>query len=307
MRILVVLSFVLIYRCGFSQETKFILKPGVGFTEEYYVLKNNKNVKHGTYVKYRLPFSQIVIIESGSYSNGEKNGLWQEFYNEFSRKTWNAIKEQGQYVNGKRNGTWTYYHLDTTANEVKSERTSQLKSINVTVDQRGSLLRMAGNFLNDQRVGEWTSWNRNGEVIQKYNFSNRKLLAENSIKDTSMFNTTRKPLFVGGTYGLFSHLISNFGVTKIIEKLNKDTTITIATFKIDKEGKVNEIQVFDNSGVKKLADELIRTISTTEQSWIPGLKNGEPIDYMLKLRHVITKGETSSNSKSWKSSFALED
>src|SRR5688572_23061467 len=111
MRFLTVVFLLGINSTLYSQETKFVfkdivLKNGIDFKEEYYVLLSDKKTKHGTYVKYRQPRGQFAIIESGNYVNGEKNGLWETFYNSVNRKLANSIETKGNYVNGKKNGVW---------------------------------------------------------------------------------------------------------------------------------------------------------------------------------------------------------
>src|SRR5690349_19240177 len=86
----------------FGQDTKFILvttsgskkskeeksenrnivpnKPVSDFTEEYYVLKNDEAIRHGTYVKYRRASLTVQLLEAGSYSNGKQNGLWEYYH-----------------------------------------------------------------------------------------------------------------------------------------------------------------------------------------------------------------------------------
>lgn len=307
MRLLETLILVLTTSFCLGQETKFVSKNGSGFIEEYYVLKTDKNLRHGTYVKYRQPFGQIVVIESGSYSNGVKHGLWEEFYNEVSRKTWNAIKEKGQYVNGKKNGVWTYYHLDTTTNITNLEKIGQKRteSVNVNIDNRDAKLRMAGMYLNDKRVGEWTSWNRDGEVIQKFNFTTGQLDFENSIEDSTLWNTNRKPVFIGGLPSLSYYLASNIRMAHTAFKVNQDSIYAIITFNIDQDGKTNSIQVTDNSGHKDLKDELIRLISSTDTQWIPGLRNGLKSEYPYKLRYDIIRIEFTPNSRQWRSYFSV--
>jgi antitoxin component YwqK of YwqJK toxin-antitoxin module len=308
MRLLVTVTFFLAFYLCFGQETKFVSKDGGGFTEEYYVLKNDKNVRHGTYVKYRQPFGQIVIIESGSYTNGEKNGLWEEFYNEFSKKTWNAIKEKGNYVNGKRNGIWTYYHLDTATNITNVGKIGQNKeaqSVNVNIDQKDARLRLAGIFLNDKRVGEWTSWDIHGVLIQKYNFSTGRIIFDGSIKDTVLWNTNRKPIFVGGPQSLSYHLATNIKPTQIANKMKRDSIGAMITFNIDKYGKTNNITVPMNSGDQALEDELIRLISTTDSFWIPAIKEGVKFEYTFKLRYHIILIESTPNSRQLRSYFSV--
>lgn len=292
----------------FGQETKFVQREGQGFIEEYNVLKTDKNIKHGTYVKYRQSFGQYVIIESGSYLNGEKNGQWETFYNESSRKTWNNIKEKGNYANGKKNGLWTYYYLDTTANKTnveKSGTTRQSKSVSVSIDQNNEKLRQAGIFLNDKRVAEWISFDNEGKVFQRYNFSKSLLIYERSLNDSIFYNTNRKPLFIGGLPCLLSFLNSNINFTKILDKIDRDSTYAIISFTIDEQGNTQSIDAITNYDNKPFKDEMLRLAGLSSSYWLPGLKDGVKIALPYKFRYDLLRTENAENFKSWKGFFRV--
>jgi hypothetical protein len=60
-----------------SQELKHQRKSiGSGMTEEYDVLKNNKDIKEG---QYKLKIDNF-ICQIGSYKNNQRSGTWQIFY-----------------------------------------------------------------------------------------------------------------------------------------------------------------------------------------------------------------------------------
>ncbi len=291
-----------------GQETKFVLKEGQGFTEEYDVLKSNKKVKHGTYVKYRQPFGQYVIIESGAYQNGEKHGQWETFYNETSRKTWNKLKEKGNFVNGKKNGLWTYYYLDTAANTTNVEKSGangKSKSVNVSIDQKNEKLRQAGMFLNDKRVAEWVSFDHEGEVFQRYNFSKSKLIFEKSLEDSTSYNANRKPLFIGGLPCLSNFLANNVNYVQIVSKVDRDSTYATINFIIDEQGKTQSVDIVTNYDNKPFKDEIQRLISLTDFYWLPGLKEGLKIALPYTLRYNIVRTVNDQNFKSWQTSFEI--
>ena len=306
MRLFTTLIFIIAHLDLLGQETKFVLKEGQGFTEEYDVLKSDKKVKHGTYVKYRKPFGQYVIIESGGYQNGEKHGQWEIFYNETSRKIWNSIKEKGNYVNGKKNGLWTYYYLDTTANNTNVEKsgTNNLsKSVSVSIDQKNEKLRQAGMFLNDKRVAEWVSFDYKGEVFQRYNFSKSKLIYEKSITDSVSYNTNRKPLFIGSHPCLTYFISNNVDFAQILNKVDRDSTYATINFTINEQGKTQDIEIITNYENKPFKDEMQRLISQTDSYWLPGLKDGLKIPQPYKIRYDIVRTDNSQNSKSWRTFF----
>ncbi len=308
MRLFTTLILIVIHLDLLGQETKFVLKEGQGFTEEYDVLKSDKKVKHGTYVKYRQPFGQYVIIESGAYQNGEKHGQWETFYNETSRKTWNKLKEKGNFVNGKKNGLWTYYYLDTAANTTNVEKSGangKSKSVNVSIDQKNEKLRQAGMFLNDKRVAEWVSFDHEGEVFQRYNFSKSKLIFEKSLEDSTSYNANRKPLFIGGLPCLSNFLANNVNYVQIVSKVDRDSTYATINFIIDEQGKTQSVDIVTNYDNKPFKDEIQRLISLTDFYWLPGLKEGLKIALPYTLRYNIVRTVNDQNFKSWQTSFEI--
>lgn len=113
LKLYVVLQLLSIY--SFGQETKKIIEkyPDTKqVAKEYYVLKKNKNIKHGLYVAYKklnkeeyetLQRKEIkiedYILEKGSYTHGLKDGNWVEKSSTF----------KGAYSNNVRVGVWDTY------------------------------------------------------------------------------------------------------------------------------------------------------------------------------------------------------
>lgn len=305
MRLYTTIILLTVYLSSFGQETKFVLKDGGGFKEEYYVLKDDKKIRHGTYVKYRQPLGQVIIIESGKYANGEKDGQWETFYNLYPRNTWNAIKEKGNYVNGKKNSVWLYYYLDTTnvTNIEKFGQKSKTDLLNVNIDQSNIKLKLAGMYLNDKRVGEWASWDYKGILSQMYNFSTGALLYDVSVKDSLEYNRNRKPLYFGGESSLFEFLAQNITVPETLSKVKGDTVYAIAKFTIDEQGKTKHISVTSNSDNKSLKEEFTKLITMTDLNWIPGLKDGAKAEYPFMIRYDIVSTKPKRNSKIWEIMF----
>ncbi|MFN8347812.1 MAG: TonB family protein [Spirosomataceae bacterium] len=73
--------------------------PFTNEREEYYVLKSDKKIKHGSYER-RM---NEKIIETGFYKNNLKDSLWTQFFTHTG-----TIKEQGTYTNNERTGIWQF-------------------------------------------------------------------------------------------------------------------------------------------------------------------------------------------------------
>lgn len=80
------------------------------FREVYYVLKSDKKIKEGPYLKHELIAGPLVC--EGFYKNNQMDGLWKYYFkNSSTRKT-------GNYKEGKKIGIWYVYNL---AGEVELE------------------------------------------------------------------------------------------------------------------------------------------------------------------------------------------
>ena len=76
MRNLFLLIFLLsVFANGFSQDLKKITKRLPYFTETYFVLEKNKNVKHGKY--YMISYGDT--IKCGYYKNNIRSGNWKYY------------------------------------------------------------------------------------------------------------------------------------------------------------------------------------------------------------------------------------
>lgn len=299
----ILIVFLALTLNSFSQETKFILKRNNDYNEEYYVLKNDKNIKQGSYVKYKMGvLSGIIILEAGEYINGQKNGQWEYFYDASSAHAKNNLKEKGSFVNGKKNGIWTTYYRDTIPDEVS--RTSfgtkkRIDSISFNIDQKAVKLRTVGMYLNDKRVGEWISFSPSGTIAQKYNFTTSTLIYDLTIEDSLKYNTNRKPLFIGGYTCLIDFLNTNLNLLSILTQPNVDSTYATITFTINKQGSPEDFNVISNSKNEYSKKELIRLFASTDQYWLPGLKDGIPINDVYKVRFdmIIDRGTLNESKR----------
>lgn len=262
--------------------------------EEYYVLSDNPKIREGTYVKYRSGSLGFVVLESGRYKNGFKDGLWETFYNAHNAFNKNGIKEKGHYVNGKKNGTWLYYYVDTLNNVTKAKAFGTKKnkpdSISIYIEQDAAKLRQAGMFLNDKRVGPWSSFDDEGNLIQRVNYSTGRIY-DKLLGDSIDYNLNHDPVFLGGTLQLNFVLAFEmkrheiFGEARL-EKICKETTAR-AFFTVDQQGKIKNPHISESSGFKKFDAELLRLISTTENLWLPAIKEGQKVESNTNIRMIV--------------------
>lgn len=117
MKIILITFFILIYNLtAICQETKFVTKKfnsSKQISENYSVLKSDKQTKHGEYISYFLLTAEeskqvkngIQKLEKfiklkGIYKNGKKDGEWIEYSRPFYFQT------LGNYDSDKKVGIW---------------------------------------------------------------------------------------------------------------------------------------------------------------------------------------------------------
>jgi TonB family protein len=152
-----VLTILLIVFASYSfcQDVKKIEKKfdnSKQISESFYVLKSDKNIKHGEYILYfrysdndesliknGIKKKDDFIKERGNYINGKKDGVWIEFVNK-------TEMDSGKYSNGKKVGIWDTYN----GNE-------KVKSFD---------------YDNNKKIGIWLTYKEKGMVTERYDYDN---------------------------------------------------------------------------------------------------------------------------------------
>ena len=175
---------------SYSQDLKLIKKRNDFQTlyEEYYVLKNDKSVKQGQYLKFYEPLmleSTRFIQEFGRYDHNMKNGVW--FYFTISNPL-NPLHSVGEYADDLRTGPWYYFYtpvvndssmlyyigIKKLTNVISPNRKNKEYTINI--DTTGIRLAASGNFENDKKVGKWSYYSPEGKLIKEYDFTQNKVI-----------------------------------------------------------------------------------------------------------------------------------
>jgi antitoxin component YwqK of YwqJK toxin-antitoxin module len=294
-----VIGFSLCFSIGcFSQDTKFVIKNNGGFVEEYYVLNSDNKIKEGKYVSYKSGVAGISLLASGTYRNGNKDGLWEHYhdvsvgmFSSFTRSNRsNSLSEKGHYVNGKKNGVWISYYLDTIANNTsvsKFASKDKIDSLNLFIEQRDLRPFMAGQYLNDKKVGEWISFDYSGAIVQKFNFSTSKLVFDRSLVDSLQY-LNRPPLYVGGVGQLQRSFFREFDMKRIDSGIKKDTSTVIVEVPISEKGGVGEVKVMQNDAPPAIKKEVVRTVALLD-NWIPARQDDHAVSGSYKLKFSIIR------------------
>lgn len=272
----------------FSQETEFMMnKLPLGIVEEFYVLKNNKDIREGTYVRYSINiFSKIVVLESGNYYNNEKTGTWKLYSN-------NQIKEEFNYINGELNGDYFKYQTDTTnvqfETEKHMEQGSKNDSLTLKLKDHKAILIQRGTYKHDEKVGRWDYYNPYGFNYFSYNYSEDSVLLENILFQDSVIikSNDSLPVYMGGGFwGLVYETSPTIAEYQIAfrEKSNIDTNLVTVSFLINNNGETERIEVSSTGCSKYIDKKTGKELGLIDKWHIPNTKKPLYIySYQLKM------------------------
>lgn len=312
------LFFLFIATKGIAQEEenlKLITKKGTTFDEEYFVLADNKKIKHGRYTKYRVLNKGIELIETGNYKDNLKDGEWLYFGDENetifkisgscsipnssiinffmnNKEITNTISVKGSYVYGKKNGIWTTFHPDTISNidlRYSLDKKGKKDAAQIEINQNEGKPQSIGMYRNDKRVGLWLFYNSKGTLIQKANFSTHELFYDISLKDSTTYNSNREPVYMGTKHNLEKSFNKELLKVLLPNGLAAKNDSAIVSFVVDMNGGImDEPQTESSTYSKTQNNEFSQFIKRTNGNWLPGLSNGVAVPKTYKL-HILTQ------------------
>lgn len=255
-----------------AQDTKKITEKHKNpwYTEEYYVLKSDKKVRHGNYKK--LGYKDCLVI-NGYYKNNKKDSTWTEYL-------WRTdiIESQGNYKDDNKTGLWTEFH----------------KVGNKNIPAR------KGEFKDGDRVGVWEFYNREAELIQKYNFDTKELLyfkpdkeadKEHEVKTAKGIEKIKldtPPMFIGGQDEAGETLLdARIRYPNEAKEKGISGTVWISFF-VDENGIAVDHQVKEGIG-GGCDEESLRVVKEVPNNWLPGQLNGQPVTakYLFPVNFVL--------------------
>jgi len=249
--------FLIIVFFGFSfvsigQETKKIkAKTSSNEREVFYVLKTNKDIKHG---QYELFYNKWLKM-SGRYSNNQKEGLWTKYASSAS-KAW-----EGYYKDGLKNGLWiTYSH--------------------------SGKVNTKGEYKDDKRIGVWEFYDNKGVLIQKYDFEKRKLVIIDSTdlnKKVSIYSgqfdgliyVDTMPTYKKGE-AAFLQFIANNIKYPIEARENGISGVVYISLFVDENGELFDFSLYRGIG-GGCDEEAMRVLKMTNGNWNAASFNGQKV------------------------------
>lgn len=288
------LSFIFILFITFhisAQELKTVtIKDQSNYIrEEISVLVSDIKVKQGVYRLYK--YDKLAM--EGNYSFNLKNGEWKEYdyngkdvikeYNYkndtlhgpyveyFSNK---KIEKKGNYLNGLKQGLWEYYDNDH------------------DLFERGS-------YKNGKENGEWEYY-YNGDLIQRYNFDDRKLIENNdhSIQENVIIYDDLKnpidtidvmPVYLGGIGHLYHFIANEIEYPRIARDNGIEGTVFVQLI-IDESGNVKSAKVYRGIG-GGCDEEAVRVLLLTSGKWVPAYDDGKPVEmkYTQAIKYALSE------------------
>lgn len=260
---------------NFAQETISITKDKDSFYEEYTVLKSDKKIKHGNYVKLDRPIYGGLFIESfGNYALGTKDGYWETYY-----PNSNHIKSKGQYKNGLKESLWTYYYPETKPLDLSSSASADGASFQVM--WANPTVAKTGSYSNGEMRGIWEYFDKAGFLVQRFDHDNDSLLY---LHNGDLGNLAAG--FIGGEFFLTQYLHETFDFADVLKSSNNTISLNSGIvkflFTIDEEGRIVDItEIEDTIKNKKIYNKALATTQSLDSKWYPEKKNG--------IRQAITK------------------
>lgn len=173
----------LAFTTSYTQELKKKKKFSDGYQEEFTVLKNNKKIKHGQYIKFRInSFGNKGINTVGFFNNNEKTGEWLYLSHG------GYLQKEGKYTNDKKSGLWTEYYVPTPNSintlDVINSAFEVNKGITVTenseliIDRNGLTKSSEGVYYDNQKIGAWNYYATDGSLIHKFDHDSLIILQD---------------------------------------------------------------------------------------------------------------------------------
>ncbi|MEP2772497.1 MAG: hypothetical protein ABJH05_10125 [Fulvivirga sp.] len=263
MRLTSVLLLIIFFCSGniFGQETKRKRKLKGKQLEHYYVLKKNKKVKHGQYLRFQLDIlDNKTLIESGSFNHGKKSGKW------YLLDHVGALKHEGSYQNGLKQGLWIYYYKpDYTDQELfNSHFNSQEGRVivgengKITIIKEGLKISSTGVYHQGNKIGIWNYYSSDS-LIHKYDHTLNKL--KYSLLPDSL--NTKFP-YLGG----LERFATNFITILNEKKVNGPQSSSLVKYKLNVDNNKFEKFLLESSGDINLITYVNTILDQIQHDWM---------------------------------------
>ncbi len=246
---------------GFSVSAQKVKKKEErkpGSTIQYYVLKSDKNIKHGRYSE--IGFRSKILLESGNYVNGKKEGLW---FGKYMGK--GSYKYSGKYKDGKKVGVWYYFdYKENILQEYNYD--SQKMIVNNDCDTGQTYETYIDQIWTPTRLDCAPSYI--GGHLQMCSYINQKFLHHFNLEGNKKFENKLK--------NAEDPVIINYSFSVLVKKNGTIGKVKMEEFDVS-QGLKNIFPVLE------LKEFFTKEVQALTDVWIPGILNGEKVDAYYKI------------------------
>ncbi len=173
-----------------GQELKRVTRSNPEYGEVYYVLKDNRYVKQGKYLKYYEVLFSRNLESFGQFDNNTKTGTWILFN---SQHILNPLSSFGEFDSDKKIGQWEFFYSpvlmkDSLIKILASQKLTTFnipqkdnEEIQILIDTAGIKLAAIGNYNDNQKTGIWEYYSRDGALLCKYDYSSNQMIQNNNL------------------------------------------------------------------------------------------------------------------------------
>ena len=276
MKYIICVLILLIASNSIGQETKKKRVQKGKYIEDYNVLKENKKIKHGQYVKFEKDvFDRKIPIEFGFFEKGKRVGEWYFFYPN------GALESFGNYKDGERYGLWKEYYKPTISegesftfffnihHDIKVNENKQ-----IMVEKKNKLISAVGVYESNKKLGAWNYYDGKGNLIHKYNHSSDTLLFSSAPDSTN-----RSYPYLGGIERFYQHYFAKdeeFGY-------KTSPSESKVALKLDISDKSMSVTRVSSTGDEKIVSKVEKIIKIIPDDWIKSyVKNPILFEWELK-------------------------
>lgn len=266
--ILSILTLIIIPCLAQGQELKKITREvDPTITEEFYVLKKNREIKHGWYKK-TLRLNQC--IEEGYYKTGKRDSLWKTTIK-------GSIVKIGNYKDDRMHGIWKSY-----------AKTAEDKIV----------LKDSGTYNLGNKIGIWNHYDKDGKPELIYNYDKKERIfqkADSTIrffvsgKDTLAGTLDQAPIYMDGWSEFYTIIARNFRLPKsFFSRHGGFKSKVLISFYINENGAIEEVKSISKTDKQLNKQAISAILASNTDRWLPGIYQGKPVKTQVIIPFDLT-------------------
>lgn len=202
-----------------------------------------------------------------------RHGVYRRYFN-------NQQVEKGMFSKGKKEGLWEFYSAE-------------------------GILVAEGQYANDQRVGVWTFYAKRKRMVQKYDYTTKRVLHYDVAREKLLnkgfeliipdefpsTNGNQRPVFIGGVEYLKTVLMTNVDLSKEQWSAFKYTDPLYVSLTISAAGRLSDAKIVAPAQVDAALEHSMLNAIKKLDHWVPELKDsvnvGSTITFPLQYGGIF--------------------